>query len=187
MVFVLCHLPRWLSRERTCLPMRETYATWVPSLGREDPLEEDVATPSSILPGGSQGQRSLSDYSPWGCKESTRMGVIFIREGIDSHHVWNGNGPPTPGTPKPPHSLSPSAPSGMWVLWRQGCAFLVSANPTTYCGIWPKYLCLSWYLMNKPFWKWMPLFEDLLKLGPWIWMLGSPKYWAHWNLQLPSS
>ena len=31
------------------LPVQETQETWVWSLGREDPLEEEVATPSSIL------------------------------------------------------------------------------------------------------------------------------------------
>ena len=40
-------------------------------LGWEDPLEEGVATHSSIfLPGESHGQRSLAGYSPWGHKES---------------------------------------------------------------------------------------------------------------------
>ena len=29
--------------------MQETQETWVPSLGREDPLEKEVATHSSIL------------------------------------------------------------------------------------------------------------------------------------------
>ena len=43
---------------------------WIP--GREDPLEEEVATLSSVLPGESQGQRSLAGYSPWGHKESGR-------------------------------------------------------------------------------------------------------------------
>ena len=28
--------------------------------------------PPVFLPGSSQGQRSLADYSPWGCKESDR-------------------------------------------------------------------------------------------------------------------
>ena len=44
--------------------------TWVPPLGREDPLEKEVATHSSILAGKFHGQRSLVGYSPWGCKES---------------------------------------------------------------------------------------------------------------------
>ena len=42
----------------------------VQSLGQEDPLEEEMATHSSILPGGSHGQRSLVGYSPWGCQKS---------------------------------------------------------------------------------------------------------------------
>ena len=47
--------------------------TWVQSLGWEDPLEESMATHSSILalriP---HGQRSLVGYSPWGRKELDR-------------------------------------------------------------------------------------------------------------------
>ena len=43
--------------------------TQVQSLVWEDPLEKGMATYSSILPGEFHGQRSLSDYSPWGCKE----------------------------------------------------------------------------------------------------------------------
>ena len=31
------------------LPVQQTQETWVRSLGREDPLEEDMATHSSIL------------------------------------------------------------------------------------------------------------------------------------------
>ena len=37
--------------------------TWVRSLGWEDPLEEGMATPV-LLPGESNGQRSLAGYSP---------------------------------------------------------------------------------------------------------------------------
>ena len=40
------------------------------SLGRENPLEEGLATHSSILAWRIQGQRSLVGYSPWGHKES---------------------------------------------------------------------------------------------------------------------
>ena len=38
--------------------------TLVQSLGREDPLQKEMAMHSSIL-----GQRSLVGYSPWGHKE----------------------------------------------------------------------------------------------------------------------
>ena len=44
--------------------------TQVRSLGWEDPLEKEMATHSSILPGKSHGQRSLAGYGPWGHKES---------------------------------------------------------------------------------------------------------------------
>ena len=44
--------------------VQEPQATWVQSLGQEDPLEEDVATHSMspFLPGESRGQRSLAAY-----------------------------------------------------------------------------------------------------------------------------
>ena len=44
--------------------------TQVLSLGREDPLEEGMATHSIILAWQSLGQRSLEGYSPWGPRES---------------------------------------------------------------------------------------------------------------------
>ena len=40
------------------------WKTWVQSLGCEDPLEEGMATHSSILPGEPHGQKSLAGYSP---------------------------------------------------------------------------------------------------------------------------
>ena len=43
--------------------------TGVQFLGREDPLEKEWQPTPVILPGKSQGQRSLADYSPWGRKE----------------------------------------------------------------------------------------------------------------------
>ena len=46
-----------------CLPVQEPPETWVRSPGQEDPLEEEMATHSSILPGESHGQRSLADYT----------------------------------------------------------------------------------------------------------------------------
>ena len=53
---------------RICVPMQET---WVPSLGREDPLEKEMATPSNILawetpwiePGRLQSTRSWTQLN----------------------------------------------------------------------------------------------------------------------------
>ena len=42
----------------------------VRSLDREDPLKKEMAAYPSILPGKSQGQRSLTGYNLWGHKES---------------------------------------------------------------------------------------------------------------------
>ena len=39
---------------------------WVLSLGREDPLEKEMATTPVFLPEKSHGQRSLVGYNLWG-------------------------------------------------------------------------------------------------------------------------
>ena len=49
--------------------MQETQETWVPSLGQEDPLEEEMAVQSSMIAWEIHGQRGLAAYGPWGCKE----------------------------------------------------------------------------------------------------------------------
>ena len=48
------------------LAMRETQV-W--SLSREDPLEKEIATHSSIFTWRIHGQKSLVGYSPWACKD----------------------------------------------------------------------------------------------------------------------
>ena len=45
----------------------------VQSLGQEDPLDEEMATRSSILARGIHGQRSLLGYSPWVAKSQTGL------------------------------------------------------------------------------------------------------------------
>ena len=42
---------------------------WVQSLGREDPLEEEMAAHSSILVWGIPWTEEPGGHSPWGCKE----------------------------------------------------------------------------------------------------------------------
>ena len=46
------------------------WETWVQSLGQEDPMEEGMATHSSILPSRIPWTEDLAGYSPWGRKES---------------------------------------------------------------------------------------------------------------------
>ena len=55
------------SRGKESSAMQET---WVRSLGREAPLEMEMATTPVFLPGESHGQRSLEGCSPWGHKGS---------------------------------------------------------------------------------------------------------------------
>ena len=46
------------------------WETWVQSLGWEDPLEEDMATRSSILAWKIPRTEEPGGYGPWGRKES---------------------------------------------------------------------------------------------------------------------
>ena len=54
--------------------MQETQETQVRSLGQEDPLEQEMATHSSILAWETHGQRSLVGYSPWGHRRDKLSG-----------------------------------------------------------------------------------------------------------------
>ena len=42
--------------------------TWIQALGREEPLEKEMASHPNILNGKSHGQRSLVGSSPWSSK-----------------------------------------------------------------------------------------------------------------------
>jgi len=56
-------LSKWFSIKN--LPaMQELQETQIPSLGRDDPLEEGMATHSSILTWRTHAQRSLVGYNP---------------------------------------------------------------------------------------------------------------------------
>ena len=55
--------------------------TRVQSLGREDPLEKEMATHSStLMPGKSHGWRSLAGCSPWSCKELDTAEQLHFQE-----------------------------------------------------------------------------------------------------------
>ena len=60
---------------KNLLAMQETQ---IRSLGREDPLVEEMATHSSILLGGSHEQRSLAGHSPWGRKVFTEQLTLSL-------------------------------------------------------------------------------------------------------------
>ena len=69
--------------------MKETQETWVQSLDWEGPLEEEMATHSSILvwkiPRTEEPGRL---HSPWGHK------VLETTEGLSTHvpRIWSGSG-----------------------------------------------------------------------------------------------
>ena len=62
--------------------MQEMQEIWVRSLGWEDPLEEEMATHSSILPGESHGQRSLEGLQSMGLQ---RVRLDWVHTLTDSH------------------------------------------------------------------------------------------------------
>ena len=55
--------------------MQELQETYFQSLHQEDPLEEGMATYSSILAWRIPWTRSLAGYSPWGYKELDRTAL----------------------------------------------------------------------------------------------------------------
>ena len=63
------------------LPIQETEETQVPSLGQEDPLEEGMATNSSILARRIPWTEEMAGCSPWGHRESD------VTERLSTHRV----------------------------------------------------------------------------------------------------
>ena len=60
-------LPWWLNGKRICLQWRRCrFHPWI----RKIPRRKKWQLTPLFLPGKSHGQRNLSGYSPWGCKES---------------------------------------------------------------------------------------------------------------------
>ena len=57
------------SKEPACQRRRHRSDPWV----GEDPLEEEMATCSSILGWKTHGERRLVGYSPWGRQSQTRL------------------------------------------------------------------------------------------------------------------
>ena len=49
---------------------------WVQFLGREDPLEKEMAIHSSIPAGNPQGQGSLVGRSLWGCRVGRDLAFV---------------------------------------------------------------------------------------------------------------
>ena len=68
--------------------MRET---WVWSLGREDTLEKELATHSSIPDWKSHGRRSLVGPSPWGHKESDMTERLHFHGAVRKKHLFSIN------------------------------------------------------------------------------------------------
>ena len=61
--------------------------TWVQSLGREEPLEKEMATHSSTLAWENPMDRgSLASYSPWGRRESDMTERLHFH----LHHCLRG-------------------------------------------------------------------------------------------------
>ena len=52
------------------------WETWVRSLGQEDPLEEGMATHSTILSRRTPMDRGARSRGPWGRKESGEAGRL---------------------------------------------------------------------------------------------------------------
>ena len=73
------------------LLVQETRDSGVPSLGREDPLEEDMPTHASVLPGESHGQRRLEGQSPQVTKRQTRLSVSSPYLGPNTCWVESAN------------------------------------------------------------------------------------------------
>ena len=67
--------------------------TWVQSLGREDPLEKEMATYSSTLAWRIPWTRSRTGCSPWNCRvrhNKKEAKLVFLHKALYfRHRLWN--------------------------------------------------------------------------------------------------
>ena len=69
----------YLEKLQYCLTMQEMWETWVPSLDREDPLEECMTTHSSVLAWRIAWTEEPGGLQSWGHKESDTTEWIHTR------------------------------------------------------------------------------------------------------------
>ena len=69
-VYKLCGLPRWFSGKESAYQCRRPKSLGLDPCVRRIPWRRKWQPTPVFLPEKSCGQRSLADYSPWGCKES---------------------------------------------------------------------------------------------------------------------
>ena len=86
---MVLRLPWWLNGKESA----SNAETRILPLGREDPLEKEMATLSSILGCPSHGQRSLVGYSPWSRKKvrhdlATKTTTMVLRNQQISHFFF---------------------------------------------------------------------------------------------------
>ena len=79
-----------MAQAQTVKRLSTMWETWVQFLGREDPLEKEMASTPVLLPGKSHGQRSLVGYSPWGRKESDTTDFTFTSLKVRRLRGWEG-------------------------------------------------------------------------------------------------
>ena len=62
--------------------------TWVRSLGKEDTLEKEMATDSSILAWEIPWTEEPGGHSPWGCKR-VRQDLVTEQQHYEEHSSFN--------------------------------------------------------------------------------------------------
>ena len=78
----------WLSNWKTTMVKNPPaiQETQVQSLDWGDPLEKKMQSTPVFFPGKSHGQRSLTDYSPWGLKSQT-----WLSDQTTTTMIWKGH------------------------------------------------------------------------------------------------
>ena len=67
---IIIHMSPWLLAQ-SVKNLPAVWETWVGSLGREDPLEKEMATHSRIIAWRVPWTEEPDRYRPWGCKSRT--------------------------------------------------------------------------------------------------------------------
>ena len=117
-IFITCLLERGLPMAQMVKNLPKMQETRIGFLGQEDPLEEGMATHSSILAWRIPWTESLAGYSPWGCRvghkwltKQQQTTACNLPSRYPQTHVERGR---VAGS-RPPSAQWP------WADWHQGC------------------------------------------------------------------
>ena len=159
--------------------------TWVQSLGQEDPLEEEMATHSSILAWKLSWTQEAGGYCPWGHKshsqfihpQSKSLPCCHPDLRMDRQCLWGPSCSPQPGTQGVTLTSSVASPLA---LQRRPMASLCKSCQWNPLSLW--FRPTLFFVLQA---KCLECIRSHIQDNAWQGSLGKQQLWGSWSLYRP--